>query len=92
MAEKVGANGGDDLLTGLLQNDGLDIGGDEGNEKDTAVNGYDREKPRHFKVLGDHFLDLTDEKGRGEVKGFELIEMCRSGAIAMERGSVAYDI
>jgi acetolactate synthase-1/3 small subunit len=32
----------------------------------------------------DDFLD--------EVKGFELIEMCRSGAIAMERGSVAYDI
>ena len=32
----------------------------------------------------DEFLD--------EVRGFELIEMCRSGAIAMERGSVAYDI
>lgn len=32
----------------------------------------------------DEFLD--------EVKGFELVEMCRSGAIAMERGSVAYDI
>ena len=32
----------------------------------------------------DDFLD--------EVKGFELIEMCRSGAIAMERGNVAYDI
>ena len=32
----------------------------------------------------DDFLD--------EVKGVELIEMCRSGAIAMERGSVAYDV
>ncbi len=32
----------------------------------------------------DDFLD--------EVKGFGLIEMCRSGAIAMERGNVAYDI
>lgn len=27
-----------------------------------------------------------------EVKDLELIEMCRSGAIAMERGSVDYDI
>lgn len=27
-----------------------------------------------------------------EVKPFELIEMCRSGAIAMERGSVRYDV
>ena len=32
----------------------------------------------------DDFLD--------EVKDLELVEMCRSGAIAMERGSVAYDI
>lgn len=32
----------------------------------------------------DDFLD--------EVKGFALVEMCRSGAIAMERGSVDYDI
>jgi len=27
-----------------------------------------------------------------DIKGFELVEMCRSGAIAMERGAVAYDI
>ena len=27
-----------------------------------------------------------------DVKGLELVEMCRSGAIAMERGNVAYDI
>ena len=26
------------------------------------------------------------------VKKFELIEMCRSGAIAMERGNISYDI
>ena len=32
----------------------------------------------------DEFLD--------KVKGFGLIEMCRSGAIAMERGSVTYEI
>ena len=32
----------------------------------------------------DEFLDRT--------RGFELIEMCRSGAIAMERGLVDYDI
>ncbi len=32
----------------------------------------------------DEFLDSTE--------GFEMIEMCRSGAIAMERGKVAYDI
>ena len=27
-----------------------------------------------------------------DIKGLELVEMCRSGAIAMERGNVAYDI
>lgn len=32
----------------------------------------------------DDFLEAT--------KGFEMIEMCRSGAIAMERGIVDYDI
>ena len=42
-------------------------------------------------------VELSDTRHRideflDEVRGFELIEMCRSGAIAMERGSVAYDI
>lgn len=32
----------------------------------------------------DDFLEATE--------GFEMIEMCRSGAIAMERGKVAYDL
>ncbi len=32
----------------------------------------------------DDFLEAT--------KGYEMIEMCRSGAIAMERGKVSYDI
>ncbi len=27
-----------------------------------------------------------------DIKGYELVEMCRSGAIAMERGTVDYDI
>lgn len=27
-----------------------------------------------------------------DIKGLELVEMCRSGAIAMERGNIAYDI
>ena len=35
-----------------------------------------------------HKIDLFLD----EVKGLELVEMCRSGAIAMERGSVAYDV
>lgn len=32
----------------------------------------------------DEFLD--------KIKGYELVEMCRSGAIAMERGNISYDI
>ena len=42
-------------------------------------------------------IELTDspqvlDKFLEDVNDFEIIEMCRSGAIAMERGNVSYDI
>jgi len=60
---------GEDLLTYLLQNDGLNVGADHGYHHDGGVDRHLTEQVAHFKVFFDDTLNAADQRGGNHIEG-----------------------
>ena len=61
------ADAGKDLLTRLLQDDGLNVGADHGDDQNGGINTDQRKEAAKLEVCLDHFYDLAGDEGGDDV-------------------------
>ena len=69
MRKKILADFGNDSLSGLLQDNGLNIGAGQGEQQNAGVNYYPPDQLRHGKAVLDHLFNITDDQRRNDVIG-----------------------
>ena len=67
MGEDVQTQGRQDLLTGLLQDHGLEVGTDHADDQNAGIHRNQSEQIGQFKLILDGTLDVTDQQGRDHV-------------------------
>ena len=69
MGEQVKPQGGQDLLTGFLQDHGLHIGADQGDHQNARIDPHHGKQGGHLEPVLNHALDAADEQRRHHVIG-----------------------